>query len=66
MNLVGWVQNTDQDTVVGHMEGQTNNVDQMKTWLQKTGSPKSKITKTVFSNEKSIPELTANAFEIRR
>jgi hypothetical protein len=38
----------------------------MKTWLQTTGSPRSKITKVEFTNEKSITKLTKNTFDIRR
>lgn len=66
LNLVGWVQNTEHDTVEGYMEGERTNVDQMKEWLQKTGSPSSKVTKVQFKNEKSISKLTGNIFEIRR
>lgn len=66
LNLVGWVQNTVRDTVEGYMEGEKTNIDQMKEWLQKTGSPSSKVTKVEFKNEKSISELTGNVFEIRR
>ena len=66
LNLVGWVQNTERDTVEGYMEGERTNVDQMKEWFQKTGSPSSKVTKVQFKNEKSILELTGNIFEIRR
>ncbi|CAF1411287.1 unnamed protein product [Adineta steineri] len=53
-------------TVQGHMEGYKNNIDQMKNWLQTTGSPKSKIIKTEFTNEKSIKKLTENTFNIKR
>jgi len=66
LNLIGWVQNTEVNTVQGHMEGQNINIDQMKNWLQTTGSPKSKITKVEFTNEKSITKLTGNTFNIRR
>lgn len=66
LNLVGWVQNTERNTVEGYMEGETMNVDQMKEWLEKTGSPRSKITKAQFKNEKTISTLTGNRFEFRR
>lgn len=66
LNLVGWVQNTEKNTVQGHMEGQKTNVDQMKHWLQQIGSPKSKISKAEFTNEKAITKLTGNTFDIRR
>jgi acylphosphatase len=48
------------------MEGEKSNIDQMKNWLQTTGSPRSKITKVQFTNEKSITKLTGNTFDIRR
>jgi acylphosphatase len=48
------------------MEGQKTNIDQMKIWLEKAGSPKSKITKAEFTNEKSITKLTGNTFDIIR
>ena len=48
------------------MEGEKPNVDQMKNWLQKTGSPKSKITKAEFTNEKTITKLTGDTFSIKR
>ena len=66
LNLVGWVKNTEMDTVQGYMEGQTKQVEQMKSWLQTTGSPKSKITKAEFTNEKSITQLNDDSFSIKR
>ncbi len=66
LNLVGWVQNTQRETVEGYMEGEKTNIDQMKNWLEKTGSPKSKILKVQFTNEKTISKLTGNTFDIRR
>ena len=35
-----------------------------KQWLKNTGSPKSRIDKAVFSNEKNLDELTFNTFDI--
>lgn len=66
LNLVGWVKNTQVNTVIGHVEGLKPNVEQMKIWLQTIGSPKSKITKVEFKNQKTIPELTSKTFEIQR
>ncbi|CAF1465438.1 unnamed protein product [Adineta ricciae] len=66
LNLVGWVENTKSHTVHGHMEGVKSNIDQMKEWLEKTGSPKSKITKAEFTNERSITKLTTDTFIIKR
>ena len=66
LNLVGWVKNTELNTVQGYMEGDKTKIDQMKHWLRTTGSPKSKITKAEFTNEKTITKLTAKTFEIIR
>lgn len=66
LNLVGWVKNAASGTVQGHMEGRKEDVDQMKTWLRTTGSPKSKITKANFANEKTVTELTAKAFNVNK
>ncbi|XP_044746667.1 acylphosphatase-1-like isoform X2 [Coccinella septempunctata] len=37
-----------------------------KVWLQKTGSPKSKIEKAEFSNEKQITSPSFNDFAIKK
>jgi acylphosphatase len=66
LKIVGWVQNTIRDSVEGHMEGEKPNIDQMKNWLEKTGSPRSKITKVQFTNEKSITKLSGDTFDIKR
>lgn len=38
----------------------------MKKWLETTGSPKSRIEKTVFSNQKSIDQYSFDTFKIIR
>merc|ERR1719310_2734627 len=43
LGLMGWVKNTRDGTVRGEMEGETSFVSAMKTWLEKTGSPMSRI-----------------------
>lgn len=65
LGLKGWVMNTAQGTVVGQMQGPKNNIESMKQWLQKTGSPKSKIEKTAFRNEGPITSCAYRSFEIR-
>jgi acylphosphatase len=64
LKLVGWVKNMPSGTVQGHMEGRKEDISQMKTWLRTTGSPKSKITKAEFSNEKTITELNGKSFSV--
>ena len=53
-------------SVRGEMEGELASVSAMKTWLQKTGSPSSRIERTVFSNERKISQYSFDTFKIIR
>ncbi|KAM8920690.1 acylphosphatase-1 [Pelodytes ibericus] len=64
LGLVGWVQNTDTGTVKGQLQGPSSQIWEMQQWLQNTGSPKSKITKVHFQNEKKITRLDHSSFKI--
>ncbi|XP_068948351.1 acylphosphatase-1 isoform X1 [Petaurus breviceps papuanus] len=64
LGLVGWVQNTDQGTVQGQIQGPTAQVRIMQEWLKTKGSPKSRIDKAKFHNEKVIPKLEHKDFQI--
>lgn len=66
LSLTGWCQNTRDDTVKGEIEGAEENVNKMKFWLEKTGSPQSKITKSVFSASKKIDNSIYDKFTIRK
>ena len=66
LGLRGWVQNTEHSTVVGQLEGEADSVEQMKAWLQKTGSPQSRIDKAVFKNQRNIEQFSHEKFVIRR
>ena len=66
LGLRGWVKNTRDGTVTGQMEGNIDNVNMMKTWLQTTGSPQSRIQKAVFKNEKQIQNYSFDTFKIIR
>lgn len=66
LGLKGWVMNTAQGTVIGQLQGSFDAIEVMKTWLQKVGSPKSKIEKTAFRNEGPINSCAFRTFEIRR
>lgn len=66
LGLKGWVMNTAQGTVVGQLQGPTMAVRKMKDWLQKEGSPKSRIEKASFRNESSITACAFKTFEIRK
>lgn len=66
LNLVGWCMNTEHDTVAGQLQGTEKSVKKMKEWLTKTGSPKSKILKAEFKEEKEITAMEFEYFEIRK
>ena len=48
------------------MQGAKENVDMMKTWLMKTGSPMSSIDHAEFKNEREIDLVEFHDFAIRR
>ena len=53
-------------TVKGELEGDLENVNLMKSWLQKTGSPQSRIDKAVFNNQRQINAYNFDNFRIIR
>ncbi|GJP43895.1 hypothetical protein CLOM_g3293 [Closterium sp. NIES-68] len=66
LGLVGWCRNTDMGTVEGEIQGQRENVQQMKGWLSTTGSPYSRIDQCVFKNEMDdLKELAFKSFHVR-
>ncbi|XP_055083268.1 acylphosphatase-2-like [Periophthalmus magnuspinnatus] len=65
LGLVGWVKNTHSGTVVGQVQGPLNQVEEMKVWLSKEGSPTSRITRASFSNQRSIEKLELKGFSTR-
>ncbi|TGZ73679.1 hypothetical protein CRM22_001400 [Opisthorchis felineus] len=66
LDLVGWIKNTENNTVCGTFEGNEESVNLFKKWLTTTGSPKSRIDRCEFSSEKSIAERNFEGFVIRR
>uniref|UniRef100_A0A452TRD2 Acylphosphatase n=1 Tax=Ursus maritimus TaxID=29073 RepID=A0A452TRD2_URSMA len=64
LGLVGWVQNTDQGTVQGQLQGPISKVRHMQEWLETKGSPKSHIDRANFRNEKVIVKLDYSDFQI--
>ena len=58
IGIHGWIRNTKQHTVQGVLEGETNAIEAMKTWLSNEGSPNSKIDQAVFANEKHIQKYS--------
>ncbi|XP_023698519.2 acylphosphatase-2-like [Paramormyrops kingsleyae] len=65
LQLVGWVRNTNRDTVEGQIQGPKETVEKMKDWLRNIGSPMSRIDKATFSNEHAIPALQFTSFATR-
>ncbi|XP_017462536.1 PREDICTED: acylphosphatase-2-like [Rhagoletis zephyria] len=65
LGVRGWCMNTPYDTVKGQIEGTTETFEQMKHWLQKTGSPTSRIDKANFSETKKLQDFTFSNFSIR-
>ncbi|XP_008320637.1 acylphosphatase-2-like [Cynoglossus semilaevis] len=65
LGLVGWVKNTYSGTVVGQVQGPAKQVEEMKFWLSKKGSPSSRITKATFSNQRNIEKLELSGFNTR-
>lgn len=66
LNLTGWCMNTKDDTVKGEIEGSEDKINEMKQWLERTGSPSSRITRAVFSPLKTIDKQVYGNFSIRR
>lgn len=66
LQLTGWCANTRDDTVRGEIEGAEPHLNEMKEWLQRTGSPSSRITKAAFSPSKVVEQPVYDAFVIRR
>ncbi|KAI5937641.1 acylphosphatase-1 [Manis javanica] len=64
LGLVGWVQNTDQGTVQGQLQGPISKVRHMQEWLETRGSPNSRIDRANFKNEKVILKLDYSDFQI--
>ncbi|XP_035982218.1 acylphosphatase-2 [Fundulus heteroclitus] len=65
LGLVGWVKNTHGGTVVGQVQGPADQVEEMKVWLSKEGSPTSRITKAKFTNQKAIDTVEMSGFKTR-
>ncbi|XP_068183648.1 acylphosphatase-2-like [Antennarius striatus] len=65
LGLVGWVKNTPSGTVVGQVQGPAAQVEEMKLWLSKEGSPSSRITRASFSNQRTIDRVELSGFRTR-
>ena len=50
----------------GELEGEVDALNSMKDWLQRTGSPMSRIDRAVFTEEREIREYSFDTFKIVR
>jgi len=50
--------------VRGFAKGESIALQNMKEWLEKTGSPKSRVEKAVFTDEKDISSFTHLVFKM--
>ena len=66
IGIRGWVKNTTQKTVIGELQGHMEDVSKLKTWLEKEGSPRSKISKAAFEDQGVIKHYTYSDFSIIR
>lgn len=64
LGLMGWVRNTPKGTVEGVVQGKPEQVDKMKGWLEKEGSPMSQIQKADFTGEEELSSLSFPGFEV--
>lgn len=64
LGLVGWVRNTEQGTVTGIAQGPQDKVKVMKDWLEKEGSPESRVDRAEFKNERTISKLEFESFTV--
>ncbi|KAI8116076.1 hypothetical protein FF38_00918 [Lucilia cuprina] len=65
LGVRGWCMNTRNDTVKGEIEAPPEEFAQMKIWLEKTGSPTSRIDKVIFGDVKELDNYTFEGFTIK-
>ncbi|XP_037948648.1 acylphosphatase-2 isoform X1 [Teleopsis dalmanni] len=65
LGIRGWIMNTSYDTVKGQIEGTEAVFAEMKTWLETTGSPTSRIDRAEFSVVKETNAYNFDNFTIR-
>ncbi|CRG99985.1 acylphosphatase, putative [Plasmodium relictum] len=67
LNIKGYVQNTDRNTVIGKAESdQKESLEKFKNFLTNVGSPSSRIDKCIITNEKIINNFSSTNFFIKR
>ena len=64
LKLRGWCENTKAGTVRGEASGAPDAIKQFKRWLEKTGSPKSRIERAVVGISSKEPSELPHPFAI--
>ena len=64
LGIFGNVKNEDDGSVTGVAEGRIEKINELKYWLQFTGSPKSKIESAEFEDEQGCERRIYNRFDI--
>ena len=65
-NVLGWVQNTSRGTVIGDACGREADILSFQKWLRTKGSPKSKIDRVEFTEQKVIESPPFIDFSVRK
>lgn len=67
LGLSGWVANAPDGTVKGQVFGSDDEkLQEMKRWLQETGSPKCRIDKAAFEDATPQDASILRSFQVRR
>uniref|UniRef100_A0A1B6EBW3 acylphosphatase n=1 Tax=Clastoptera arizonana TaxID=38151 RepID=A0A1B6EBW3_9HEMI len=65
LGLGGWVKNSKRGTIVGKLQGDKGRVEEMVSWLSKTGSPGCHIERCDLSNFEYLARQDFRGFSIR-
>ena len=66
LGIFGMVKNEDDGAVTGIAEGRIEKINELKYWLQFTGSPKSKIETAEFEDEQPCEHRMYSRFDIHQ
>lgn len=66
LHLVGWVQNTQQSTVIGTAQGKVSELAGLCYWLSAVGSPHSSISKLELKNCRLVDKLEFGKFQVNK
>ncbi|XP_014250262.1 acylphosphatase-2-like [Cimex lectularius] len=65
LGLSGWVKNSKRGTVVGKLQGTKASVENMISWLSKSGSPGSKVERCELREFEYLPRQEFRGFSVR-